>query len=166
MILLKISWYGDWLPKCLSTSRRNFAATFVATASFQGGLNHSTNLFLLLFFAPWCASSVIYGRFCLKPGADTGFRRGGGARFLGTKPFTKFRNKSSNFRNKSSKFRYKNRAKRKKFAREGRKKFSPPPLGNFSNFLFLILYLLAFSRYKSKAKLNLKNDSLYFSNTS
>ena len=63
-------------------------------------------------------------------GADTGFRRGGGARFLGTKPFTKFRNKSS-------KFRYKNRAKRDKI-REAQKicarsvqKFSPP-LGNFN----------------------------------
>ena len=51
---------------------------------------------------------------------------GGGARFLGTKPFTKFRNKSS-------KFRYKNRAKRDKVreapkicARSAQKIFAPP----------------------------------------
>ena len=42
----------DCLPKCLSTSQRNFAASFAARASFQGGLNHSTSLFLGLCVKP------------------------------------------------------------------------------------------------------------------
>ena len=59
---------------------------------------------------------------------------------------------------------YRNRAKRDKlreaqkiFARSAQKIFAPPPWTILANFLFLILYLLAFSRYKSKAKMNFKN---------
>ena len=78
-----------------------------------------TQKLLQIYTANHATFPIRIRKFTVQTGADTGFRRGG-ARFLGTKPYTKFRNKSSKFRNKSSKFRYKNRAKRDK-AREAQK---------------------------------------------
>ena len=59
VLLLKVLWYGDGLPKYLSTSREILRLhLFVGASSFQGGLNHSTSLFsffslLLGALAPW-----------------------------------------------------------------------------------------------------------------